>query len=249
MQQFNTTVGNNNKDLKVDECSPHVLATVVDFIYGIGIPYDCSFEDARSLLAMADLYLMEDLKDAVGTLIATKLTSKHNILEVCELAERFNNKKLKKMCCDFIFQNLNNLDKKALTELLETLPMLGENALLELKLANHYPKTKIDDVASKVLGINQTNHFKKRGDFQSEDDYKGYVMARIEKNMVVVCNKRTRADETAGTMISEGTLGRVTSVDMKGPTVKWIGFSRARRGAFVNLDLLTPPVASSLFKD
>ena len=58
----------------MDECSPHVLATVVDFIYGIGIPEDCSKEDARSLLAMADLYLMDDLKDAVGSFIANKLT-------------------------------------------------------------------------------------------------------------------------------------------------------------------------------
>ena len=90
----------------MDECSPHVLATVVDFTYGIGIPYDCSFEDARSLLAMADLYLMEDLKDAVATLIAIEYTRRQTILEVSELAERFNNKKLKKVCSDFIFKNL-----------------------------------------------------------------------------------------------------------------------------------------------
>ena len=79
----------------MDECSPHVLATVVDFIYGIGIPEDCSKEDARSLLAMADLYLMDDLKDAVGFLIATKQITLNNIIEIAELAEKYNNKKLK----------------------------------------------------------------------------------------------------------------------------------------------------------
>ena len=60
----------NNKVLNVEECSPLVLATVVDFIYGIEMPEDLSSEDAKSVLAMADLYLMEDLKDAVVSLIA-----------------------------------------------------------------------------------------------------------------------------------------------------------------------------------
>ena len=52
---LNTSVGNNNKVLNVEECSPHVLATVVDFMYGIGIPEVFTNEDARTLLAMADL--------------------------------------------------------------------------------------------------------------------------------------------------------------------------------------------------
>ena len=47
-----------------------MLATAVNFIYGIEIPEDFRNEDAKSLLAMADLYLMEDLKDAVVSLIA-----------------------------------------------------------------------------------------------------------------------------------------------------------------------------------
>ena len=102
---LNSTVGNNNeKVLKVDECSPQVLSTVVDFIYGIGIPENCSKDDARSLLAMADLYIMDDLKDAVGSLIATKQTTLNNILDIVELAETYSNKKLKEMCCDAAFR-------------------------------------------------------------------------------------------------------------------------------------------------
>merc|ERR550519_353691 len=122
---LNTSVGNNNKVLKVDECSPHVLATAVDFIYGIGIPGDFGSEDAKSLLAMADLYLMEDLKNAVGSLIATKHTNKDNILEVSQMAEKYSAQKLKELCCEFIFQNLKTLDEKVLMELYETLPLLG----------------------------------------------------------------------------------------------------------------------------
>ena len=122
--------------LKVDECSPHVLATAVDFIYGIEIPEDFNFEDAKSLLAMADLYLMEDLKDAVGSLIATKQMNKDNILEVSQMAEKYSAQKLKELCYEFIFKNLKTLDKKLLMELNETLPMLAKKASIETSLFN-----------------------------------------------------------------------------------------------------------------
>ena len=248
---LNSIVGNNNeKVLKVDECSPQVLSTVVDFIYGIGIPENCSKDDARSLLAMADLYIMDDLKDAVGSLIATKQTTLNNILDIVELAETYSNKKLKEMCCNFIFQNLGLLNKKKVAELCEAMPMLGEKALLELQQSKGRPQNSVD-VANKILGIRQGDPFKKRGDFRSEDDYKGYVMGRIQPNMVVLCNKRTRTDENPrlSYKVSEGTIGRVTSLDFKGANVKWVGYTKAHRASFTDLDLLTPPIASSLFQD
>ena len=42
--------------------------TAVDFMYGIDIPEDFK-GDLKSLLHLADLYLMEDLKDAGGSRI------------------------------------------------------------------------------------------------------------------------------------------------------------------------------------
>ena len=138
-----TSVGSNNKVLTVEECTPRVLAAAVDFIYGIGIPGDFSSEDAKSLLAMADLYLMEDLKDAVGSLIATKHTNKNNILKISQMAEKYRAQKLSDVCYAFIFQNLKTLDKKLLMELYETLPLLGEKAWQERirkeKAANNHP--------------------------------------------------------------------------------------------------------------
>ena len=85
-----------------------------------------------SLLAMADLYLMEDLKDAVGPLIAWQ-TTKDNILEISQMAEKYSAPKLKEMCCNFILQNLNTLDKQTLIELNKALPLVGEKALLHLR--------------------------------------------------------------------------------------------------------------------
>ena len=242
----------------MDECSPHVLATVVDFIYGIGIPEDCSKEDARSLLAMADLYLMDDLKDAVGSLIANKLTTDttpNNIIEIADLAEKYNNKKLKEMCCNFIFQNLDALHKKKLAELSEALPMLGKKAVLELQKTKGRPQNSVD-VANKVLGITLGDPFKKRRDFCSLDDYKGYVMGHIKPNMLVLCIKNLRESEREESKwdcgknnISEGTIGRVIKMEFKGASVKWAGFSKDHWSPFISLELLTPPIAGSLFKD
>ena len=236
------------------------MSTVVDFIYGIGIPEDYTFEGARSLLAMADLYLMEDLKDAVGSLIATKKTNKQNILEIASLAEKHNNKKLKELCCQFVFQNLDLLDKKKLSELCEVLPILSKNALLELQRAKGRPNSV--EVVNKVFGVKLTP-FKKRVDFQDgyrgRDEYNEYVMTRIEPGMIVLCSSRYDGydvhDEDEEYIYEEqyhihnGTIGRVVSVDLKGPTIKWIGASKAHRAAAYQLELLTPPIDTSFFKD
>ena len=227
----------------------------MDFIYGIGIPEDYSKEDARSILAMADLYLMDDLKDAVGSLIGTKQTNKDNILEIYELSEKYSNKKMEEICYQFVFQNLEILDKNQLTELCKFMPLLGQQAVLELQKTKGRPQNSVD-VANKVLGITLGDPFKKRRDFCSLDDYKGYVMGHIKPNMLVLCIKNLRESEREETKwdcgknnISEGTICRVIKMEFKGASVKWAGFSKAHCSPFISLELLTPPIAGSLFKD
>ena len=60
----------NTVVLKVVMCSYHAIAMC--HINRFGGKHS---EHANSLLAMADLYLMEDFKDAVGSLIISKHTS------------------------------------------------------------------------------------------------------------------------------------------------------------------------------
>merc|ERR1712126_576041 len=110
----------------------------------IRIPEDIGSEDAKSLLAMADLYLMEDLKDAVGPLISTTID---NILEISEMAEKYSSQKLKEMCCEFIFQNIDTLDKQMLIELNKALPLVGEKALLNTKNSR---KNKVSSLKKRV---------------------------------------------------------------------------------------------------
>ena len=244
---LSTSVGTNNKVLNVEECSSRVLATAVDFIYGIGIPEDFSSEDAKSLLAMADLYLMEDLKDAVGPLIFKKETNRDNILEISKMAEKYSAQKLKELCCEFIFKNIKTLDKKTLMELYQALPLLGE--MLWLAAIDGKSQDMVD-LANKVLGINLKEPFKKRGDFQLEDDYRNYVLTCIKPNMLVRCNKNSTWKGGHG-YVPEGTIGRVISVEPL--KVKWPKTSSISAGEytgkFINLDLLTLPIASYLLND
>ena len=87
--------------MKVNECNQLVLGTAIDFMYGVNIPNELALADAKSLLALADLYKMEDLKAAVAPLIGRQLNME-NIQEISLLAEKHMAQKLKGLCCDFI---------------------------------------------------------------------------------------------------------------------------------------------------
>ena len=77
---------------------------------------------------MADLYLMEDLKDVVGSLIAGRKMEEGNILEFSQLAKKYRAQRLKELCCDFILANVAILDKNLLDQLLLALPLLGRKS-------------------------------------------------------------------------------------------------------------------------
>ena len=78
---LNTNVGDKSKTMEVQEFSYDVLSTAVDFIYGIDIPESFNdSDDLRNLLFLSDLYLMDNLKAAVSSLMANEL-SEENIGE------------------------------------------------------------------------------------------------------------------------------------------------------------------------
>ena len=82
------------------ECPPHVLEGVINFMYGVELHVPEDMADVESVLVMADLYLMEDLKDTVASLLAPNL-NKDNVMDMYLLADRLNAQKLKKMCASF----------------------------------------------------------------------------------------------------------------------------------------------------
>ena len=102
---------------EVKDFSHEVLSTAVDFMYGIDIPEDFKdLNDLKSLLHLADLYLMEDLKDAVGSRIGDKL-EQDNIMETVQLAEKFRAMELSDKCADFLLDKIDALGEEELVNM------------------------------------------------------------------------------------------------------------------------------------
>ena len=162
--------------IKVQECSPQVLATTLDFIYGISLPEDLSTADAQSLLIMADLYLMEDLKVALAPLLGKRL-NEGNVLEISVMAERHSAQDLLDVCSDFILNNKTDL----IGELFAALPSMAVSCFDQ--------QQNIINFANRVLGVNLATKFKKRVDFKSDLEYKDYMMQTMKSGMLVICNQ------------------------------------------------------------
>ena len=226
-KKLSTSSGDQNRVIEVFECPPRVLAPTINFMYGIAIPEDFSSQDVKSLLYMAHLYDMEDLKDAVAPRIGDQLNLK-NILEISKMALKFNALKLTEICCDFILANVDGLSSSLLDQLFKVMPFKGMVAKRCFRVI---------DIADKVLGVNLATTFKNRKDFLSDSEYQDYIMKTIRPNMLVVSKK-----SQAGNLVHEGALGRVVRCDMSlGPLVKWIS-GNTLTIPFLDLEILTPPI-------
>ena len=234
---FKTTLNQQRKVVQVNECNQLVLATAIDFMYGANIPNELALPDAKSLLAMADLYKMVDLKDAVAPLIGNQLNME-NIQEISLLAEKHTAQKLKELCCDFILTDIDKLNLNSLNGSFPVLTVLGKAYLEKQRRCLNF--------ANKLLGtdLTQMGHFKKRDDFKADSDYEAYVKANMKENMIVICNQDFQSNYYSFT-VKKGSLGRITTrADYYGRGevgVKWQGQSNGSRFPYRIFDLLTRP--------
>ena len=172
---MNTDVGSNNQSsrkrtkgiqnqLEVKECSPEVLSITIKFIYGIGLPENLGVEDAKNLLTIADLYIMEDLKEAVAPVLGAQL-DKDNILEISKMAEKFTAPKLMEICVNFIVSNITDPD-----EIFAGMPQIADlcwkKQLKKLEIAN-VPcwKKQLNELEIANVARDLKINFKKGEDF------------------------------------------------------------------------------------
>jgi len=246
---LNTDVGSNNQSsrkrtkgiqnqLEVKECSPEVLSTTIKFIYGIGLPGDLSVEDAKDLLTIADLYIMEDLKEAVAPVLGAQL-DKDNILEISKMAEKCTASKLMEICVDFIVSNITDPD-----EIFAGMPQIAalcfKKQLKKLEIVNMALETD--------LKIN----FKKRKDFRYDVEYKDYLMKNLKSGMLVT-NKKTLNEGFFDKEVKEGSIGRILSFGRDSASVKW--FLNKNGGLYfhlsislLDLDICAPSFNTTLFR-
>ena len=229
-------MGDNSKTMEVKEFSYEVLSTAVDFMYGIEIPEDFNNRDElKNLLHMADQYLMGDLKNAVSFHIGKNLNVE-NIFDTSHLAEQFGAMALSAKCAEFIFENVAAIEDEKLAEMKEGVVMAS--------LAKKFVKeSKRDSWMSK------RSDFKRREDFEPEEDYKGYVMSRIKPKMFVSLNTSGNWQHSSGRYkVDKGSVGFVVNTSSASVTVKWLTGSLTDfegEGPSENLDLLTSPVTFS----
>ena len=123
-----TSVGNakSKTEMEVKDCSLEVLTCAVNFMYGIPIPED--FVDTQGLLHQADLFMMEDLKAAVGYLI-TKTLSLDTLSTIAPLAEKYREVTLQEICGDFILAHIDGLEENVISELALSMPSIAGKAL------------------------------------------------------------------------------------------------------------------------
>ena len=247
---MNTAVGNNNKKktLEVVEFSYAVLSTVVDFMYGIEIPEEFNDEeDLRSLLRMADHYLMEDLKDAAGFKISKNLNME-NVFDISKFADKFRAMLLTEQCAEFLIVNHSSVDDEKLAEMKEGTVM----AALAMKMLK---EPRRESWVTKLFG--NKPDFKWRKDFGSSDAYKGYVITRIQPRMFVRSNQSGGwhiPDYSHMYTVTEGNVGFLYGhlsgkqgwVQVKWLTVHEQASPLANKSSFGEaqfLDLLTSPVS------
>ena len=235
---LNTAVGGQKSTIKVEECSFKVLSAIIGFMYGKSlVGGNLDWEEATSLLLMADFFLMGDLKDAAIPVIENLLSLEH-LLEAAELAVKQSNEKLKEVCCDFALSRIPPGDHSndLLQKLILILPMFGLRAWHR------------SYVATKVLGIEQRSPLKSRKDFL-DSSYPDYIREHLKPNMLVVCNQES---DWQGITVPVGSVGRVIKlVRVRGMSsfwfetkalVKWSRLGEARPGKVEFLDILTLPI-------
>ena len=131
--------------MDVIDCSLEVLTCAVNFMYGIPIPED--FVDTQGLLHQADLFMMEDLKAAVGYLI-TKTLSLDTLSTIAPLAEKYREVTLQEICGDFILAHIDGLEENVISELALSMPSIAGKALhtvQDLKKELALAKRKLDN--------------------------------------------------------------------------------------------------------
>ena len=145
-------------------------------MYGIEIPEHLKKrEDLESPLHLADLYLLDDLKNAAGLLLAGGL-NKENIFDISLLANKSWAEALRNKCVDYLFDKASSIDDERFGVLTEGVVMasLVKKFVLETKKQERRPLW-----VTKLFG--EEPRFKKRKNFASLQAYGHYVESKISR--------------------------------------------------------------------
>ena len=209
----------------------HVLATVVNFMYGHDVPQDFESADVETLLAMADLYLMEDLKESVARLVGKRL-SKENILATYKLAEKYGADQLKEMCHHFIFNYIDFANRLLGADLVNVVQNRRDT-----RNPSEYRDFMMNCIEPNMLVRCNTT---------------SYWYTTVQKKRTLEEDGYDADEVNRANSVEKGTIGRVVAFDgtENGISVKWDSGITMCQGNIFNLDPLTSgPVNPKMFAE
>jgi len=89
----------DKKSIDIKERQSALLATDVDFLYGVEVPAEV--EDLQGLLSLADMLLMEELREVAGRRLGEQVTAE-NCIEMSQLAETYRSASLATACARIV---------------------------------------------------------------------------------------------------------------------------------------------------
>ena len=158
------------KKMVLQDCSVEALNVAVNFMYGINVPED--FTQCGDLLHLAELFMMENLKEVVVERLANNL-SKGNYLETSKIAELYKATRLIDQCAHFVHEEMSESDEidwKEMGNLPTVMAAFGRKAM----------KRKSDYAQCGLF-----KPLKKREDFASKDLYGEFVFNSVQEGSIV----------------------------------------------------------------
>ena len=158
------------KKMVLKYCSAEALNVAVDFMYGIQVPE--GFTQYGDLLHIAELFMMENLKEVVVERLANNL-SRGNYLETSKTAELYKATRLIDQCAHFVHEEMSESDEidwKEMGNLPTVMAAFGRKAM-----------NRKSDCAQCGL----FKPLKKREDFASKDLYGEFVFNSVQEGSIV----------------------------------------------------------------
>ena len=136
------------KRMELKECSVEALHVAVNFMYGINIPED--FKEHGELLHLAELFMLDNLKEVIEERLAKSLT-KLNYLEIGQMAEVYSITSLITKCGHFVFEEFGDgaeINWEEMEKLPKVMTAFGKRSMKgkedkkvfkKFRLADHFP--------------------------------------------------------------------------------------------------------------
>ena len=151
------------KKMVLQDCSIEALNVAVNFMYGMNVPED--FTQYGDLLHLAELFMMENLKEVVVERLARNL-SKENYLLISKIAEMYNATRLAEHCAHFVHEEMSvsdEIDWKEMGKLPSVIAAFGK----------------------KAMGSKSPLIWNRREDFESVGLYERFVAESVQEGSIV----------------------------------------------------------------